>query len=155
LHRKLIDILGEIEHFIVDAFQSFAENNWNISLVIWKLHLHGRVILVEWVWTLKHVSASDTCARPSDTSLAGVLLVQKVVFRHEVVGVLLLVWINTSLGSVDVAFAILSIRLRLLNVKSILLNIAILFLIFSSVVDCDVFVRVLLVYLRQMLLSQI
>jgi hypothetical protein len=27
LHRKLIDILGEIEHFIVDAFQSFAENN--------------------------------------------------------------------------------------------------------------------------------
>jgi hypothetical protein len=77
------------------------------------------------------------------------------VLRHEVVSVLLLVWINASLRSVDVAFAILSNRLWLLDVESILLNITILILDFSSVINCDMFIGVLLVHFRQMLLSKI
>lgn len=73
-------------------------------------------------------------------------------FGQEIVGVLLLVWVNASFRSVNVALSILSNWLRLLNVESVLLDF-LLILLLSSVINCDVFVRVLFVHLSQMLLS--
>ena len=153
LNWKLINILCKIQHFNINSFKSFTKNDRNIRLVIRQLYLHGRVVLVEWVRTLKHVAAGDTSGRSSYSSLTCVLLMQ-VILRIEVVR-LLLGWINTTFRSVDMAFSILSTWLLLLNVKSILLDITILILNFSSVINCDMFVRVLLVHFRQMFLSKV
>ena len=73
---------------------------------------------------------------------------------HEIVCVLLLVWIDASFRSIDVALSVLSNWILLFNVKSVLLNLTLLILIFSSVINCDVFVRILFVHFSQMLLSK-
>ena len=153
LNWKLINILCKIQHFNINSFKSFTKNDRNIRFIIRQLHLHGGVVLVEWIRTLKHVATGDTSGGSSYSSLTCILLLQ-VMLWIKIVS-LLLSRIDTSFRSVDVAFAILSTWLLLLNVKSILLDITILILNFSSIINCDMFVWVLLVHFSQMFLSKV
>ena len=156
MNWEFINIFSEVFHFNINSLKPFTQNNRNVCLIVWQLHLHGRVVLVERMRALEHVSTGHTCAGTSDTGLTGVLLVQEVVLWHEITSVLLLVWVDASLRRVDMALTFLSNWIsRLLNIKSILLNLTLLILVFPSVVNCDVFVGVLFVYFSQMLLSKV